>query len=103
MMRQLAIPEVAVDDANSVELIRVWVAHHGLHCSIHVGMYEGSKISEERAWGVILADTARHVANALKAGYNKDADAVLEKIREHFLFELDGPTSGAKGSFVSEN
>jgi hypothetical protein len=102
-MKQLPIPEAAVDDPNAVEMLRVWIAQRGLHCSINVGVYDGSQVSEEKAWGIILADTARHVADALKAGYNKDADAVLKRIRDHFLSELDDPTSGTKGSFSSKN
>jgi hypothetical protein len=47
-------------------MLRVWIAERKLHCSMKVGMYrETMKIPEEKAWGVILADVARHVACGL--------------------------------------
>jgi hypothetical protein len=47
-------------------MLRVWIAEKKLHCSMKVGMYrETMNIPEEKAWGKILADVARHFANAL--------------------------------------
>jgi hypothetical protein len=103
-LNQRPIPEAALRDENAVEMLRVWIAERGLHCSIKVGMYrETMNVSEEKAWGTILADVAKHVANALQAGYSTDIEESLEKIRDSFLKELDAPTSKAEGDFVSKH
>ena len=100
-VNQRPIPEAALRDNDAVEMLRVWIAEEGLHCSLKVGMYrESTKIPEEKAWGTILADVARHVANALQSQYSVDADEVVGKIRESFLEELATPTSVARGEFV---
>ena len=61
------VPEAALRDPDAVELARVWVAEEGLHCSLKIGMYhESTDGDERRAWGTILADMTRHIANALR-------------------------------------
>jgi len=100
-LNERPIPEAALRDADAVEMLRVWIAEKKLHCSLKVGMYrETTSIPEEKAWGTILADVARHVANALQSGYSTDATASLKEIRDAFVKELGAPTSDAKGSFV---
>jgi Domain of unknown function (DUF5076) len=103
-LNQRPIPEAALRDKDAVELLRVWIAERGLHCSIKVGMYrETMNIAEEKAWGTILADVARHLARALESGYATDATRSLDKIRQHFLEELDDPTSEIKGGFLQRH
>ena len=100
-MNERPIPEAALRDEDAVEMLRVWIAERKLHCSMKVGMYrETMNVPEEKAWGTILADVARHVANALEAGYSTNADESLQKIRDSFINELGAPTSEAKGGFV---
>lgn len=66
-----------------------------------VGMYrESMGIPEEEAWGVILADAARHLAQALQEKYGEDQQDAIEKIKNSFLTELAKPTSKAEGGFV---
>ncbi|MDR2960567.1 MAG: DUF5076 domain-containing protein [Stenotrophomonas sp.] len=103
-MNERPIPEAALEDENSVEMLRVWIAAKALHCSMTVGMYkETSRISEEKAWGVILADVARHLSKALESGYGADARTALSAIRERFNEELNEPTSGIDGGFITRN
>jgi len=103
-MNERPIPEAALRDADAVEMLRVWIAEKKLHCSMKVGMYrETMNIPEETAWGTILADVARHVANALESGYSTDAAESLQRIPDSFVKELDAPTSGAKGGFVQRH
>lgn len=100
-MNERPIPEAALEDENSVEMLRVWIASKKLHCSMKVGMYrETMNIQEEKAWGTILADVARHLANALESGYGSDAQASLRQIRDNFIAEIGDPTSDAEGDFV---
>jgi len=103
-MNERPIPEAALEDENSVEMLRVWIAAKKLHCSMKVGMYkETSKISEEKAWGVILADVARHLSKALESGYGVDAQIALSAIRERFNDELNEPTSDVDGGFLKRH
>ncbi len=103
-LNQRPIPEAAVRDEDAVEVLRVWIAERGLHCSMKIGMYrETTNISEEKAWGTILADVARHVANALESGSSSNAAESLQKIRDSFVAELGAPTSEATGDFVRKH
>jgi len=103
-LNQRPIPEAALRDTDAVEMLRVWIAEQGLHCSMKVGMYrETMNVAEEKAWGTILADVARHLASALESGYSINAAESLKKIRASFLEELGDPTSEAKGDFVRKH
>lgn len=103
-VNQRPIPEAALRDKDAVEMLRVWIAERGLHCSIKVGMYrETTNVSEEKAWGTILADVAKHIANALESGYSANRVDSLQKIRDSFIKELGAPTSEAKGGFVHKH
>lgn len=99
-MKELVIPPAAQSDADSWELLRVWVADQGLHCSVKVGVYEAEGIPEERAWGTILADAARHIADAMAALGLRDAETALAAIRRHFEAELDVVSTKRSGSLV---
>jgi len=103
-LKQRPIPEAALSDPNAVEMLRVWIANEGLHCSLKIGMYkETMNIPEETAWGTILADAARHIASALELGYSSNPAESLRRIRDSFLEELDSPTSTATGRFVARH
>lgn len=103
-LNERPIPDAALRDADAVEMLRVWIAEQKLHCSMKVGMYQETlNIPEETAWGTILADIARHVANALESGYSTSAAESLQKIRDRFIKELGAPTSEARGGFVRKH
>ncbi|MHA6895350.1 DUF5076 domain-containing protein [Ralstonia pseudosolanacearum] len=100
-MNERPIPIPALRDEDAVEMLRVWIAERKLHCSMKIGMYlEAMNIPEERAWGVILADVTRNIANALESGYSENRGVSIEKIKESYLKELAKPTSDADGDFV---
>lgn len=99
-MRECVIPEPAQRDKDSVEMIRVWIAEEGLHCTINIGVYENHSAPEQVAWGIILSDVARHVANALHQRYGADVATSIGQIRDSLLKELSAPTSDAKGGFA---
>lgn len=103
-LNQRPIPEPALRDPDAVEMLRVWIAERGLHCSMKVGMYrETMKVPEEQAWGKILADVARHLANALESGYEGNSAESLTRIVDSFNKEVGDPTSAAKGGFVKKH
>ncbi|MBM4208556.1 MAG: DUF5076 domain-containing protein [Gammaproteobacteria bacterium] len=98
-MKPLVIPPAAQRDENSVQMLSAWIAEKGLHCSIKIGMWQDNGKNEALSWGILLADTIRHIANALHENYGVDQvdtiDAILKKLRA----ELENPTSAAKGHF----
>ncbi|MCG8643090.1 MAG: DUF5076 domain-containing protein [Desulfobacterales bacterium] len=77
-MNELQIPEGISGDPNAMEMIRVWIGNRDIHVSMLLGMSEGAsnaEIDEREAWGELLADLIRHIANGLTQShdYNKDA------------------------------
>ena len=89
----LAIPSVAQRDRASFEVMRVWIAEQGQHVSIRSGAWE-----DPFAWGIVLADLARHIALAHELqGEAKDKDAFLERLLEGFRAEIDNPTDEPEG------
>ncbi|WP_348698126.1 DUF5076 domain-containing protein [Duganella fentianensis] len=100
-MNERPIPAAAQRDTASVEMLRVWVAEKQLHCSLKIGMYrDGMGVDEELAWGVILADAARHIARALHPENAAEESATLQKMLNRLNEELAAPTSDIKGGFV---
>ncbi|WP_338771178.1 DUF5076 domain-containing protein [Massilia sp. METH4] len=100
-MNERPIPPAALRDENSVEMLRVWIAERKLHCSMKVGMYQdGMGIPETEAWGTILADVARHLANALNEKYGASTEESIQKIKDSLLDELAKPTSKSDGGFA---
>ncbi len=86
-------PPAATRDKASFELLRVWVAEQGQHVSLRAGAWE-----DPFAWGIVLADLARHIVNA-EAMQNKELDetAYLERLLEGFQAEIDSPTDEPEG------
>jgi hypothetical protein len=101
-MNVLTVPPAAVRDAESVEVIRAWVAEGGLHCSLKVGMW-GSGDREEAGWGILIADVIRHVSNALREQRGGNAEYIQRVIVESLMRELGHPTSGAEGAFIGKH
>jgi hypothetical protein len=83
--RELETPPMA-RNGESVEVLRVW-AHPG----------QGQEVvlkttwKDAGAWGLMLADVARHAANAYQ-GEGHDRAEVLARIRELFDAEFADPT-----------
>lgn len=91
--KHLSIPPVAQHDKASFEVLRVWIAEQGQHVSIRSGAWE-----DPFAWGIVLADLARHIALAhemQKPGTDKDK--FLERLLEGFEAEIDNPTDEPEG------
>ena len=96
MANELPIPPQARSDKKADEMVRAWVAHQGLHCSLNVD----SRGDQERIfWGILLTDIVRHVANALRDARGWDVPETIAEIRRVFNAELDDPTAEASGQF----
>ncbi len=91
--KSLSIPPVAQRDKASFEVLRVWIAEQGQHVSIRSGAWE-----DPFAWGIVLADLARHIALAHEMqDKSVDKDAFLERLLEGFSAEIDNPTDEPEG------
>jgi hypothetical protein len=89
----LDIPPVAQRDKASFEVLRVWIAEQGQHVSIRSGAW-----NDPFAWGIVLADLARHIALAHEIQDKKiDKEAFLERLLEGFSAEIDSPTDEPEG------
>jgi len=89
----LTIPEEAQRDKASFEVLRVWIANQAQHVSIRSGAWE-----DPFAWGIVLADLARHIALAHQL-QNEGADpaAFLTRLLEGFQAEIENPTDEPEG------
>jgi hypothetical protein len=80
-------------------MLSAWIAEKGLHCSMKVGMWEENGRPEAPAWGILLADAVRHIANALQEQYGHATPDTVAAILEAMHKELGEPTSPVAGSF----
>jgi hypothetical protein len=91
--KHLDLPPAAQRDKAAFEVLRVWIAEQGQHVSIRSGAWE-----DPFAWGIVLADLARHIANAHAIQSSKvDKEAFLERLLEGFEAEIDNPTDEPEG------
>jgi hypothetical protein len=102
-MKEMLIPPAAQRDDDSYEMLRAWVAEKGLHCSIKVGMYRNAtNFKEEDAWGILLADITRHIADAMNKKFKCNEDETINKVVKSMISELKFPTSEAFGDFLKD-
>ena len=101
--RELVIPPTAVADPKTVEMIRVWIADGGLHCALNIGHWtaQSADIEETTAWGILLSEVIRHVANAAEEQTGADPTATTKAIFRSLRKELGVPTADASGGFVN--
>ena len=86
----LPIPASASRDPRSLEVLRVWIANG----EQAFGMWD-----DPAAWGLLLADLARHIAEAhAQQDAEVDAEDFLEQVRAGLEAELDGPEDEISGT-----
>ncbi|WP_449447555.1 DUF5076 domain-containing protein [Thermomonas brevis] len=98
-MKPLVVPPAAQRDPNSVQVLSAWIAEKQQHCTLKIGMWHDMGRDEPRAWGIFLADTVRHIANALQEQHGVSASDSISAILESLHDELADPTSPATGEF----
>ena len=98
-MKKLVIPPAAQRDEKSIQMLSAWIAEKGQHCTIKIGFWQDNGREEAPAWGIFLADTVRHIANALEEQYGKSAPDTIAAILEALHDELGDPTSDVHGGF----
>lgn len=94
--KELTPPPAAARDKAAFELLRVWVAEQGQHVSLR-----GAAFEDPFAWGIVLADLARHVVNA-EAMHHKtfDKEVFFQRMLEGFHAEIESPTDDTEGEIV---
>lgn len=88
--RDLAVPAEVESDANALEVLRGWVANRGLVCAVHPTIWK-----DPAAWGIVLADAARHIAQTMANEFGNDSDRALARIQDRFNQELSTPIAPA--------
>ena len=92
----LDIPAAAQRDKASFEVMRVFIAEQGQHVSIQSGAWE-----DPFAWGIVLADLARHIALAHQMQNSKtDPEAFMARLLEGFQAEIENPTDEPEGEIT---
>jgi hypothetical protein len=89
---QLVVPDAAKQDPNSFELLRVWVANNGQHVSLRPGVW-----SDPAAWGIMLADLAKHVVKCYCQDAGLEPHETLRRIKIALEAELGAPTDEPSG------
>ena len=98
-MRTLVVPPAAQRDEDAIQMVSAWIAEKGLHCTINIGMWRANGRDEARAWGILLADVARHIGNALHEETGVDPTSAVNALIRSLLDEIGDPTAAARGSF----
>ncbi len=99
-MKPLVIPPAAQRDQNSIQMLSAWIAEKSQHCTINIGFWQDNGKKEAPIWGMFLADTIRHIANALQEEYGQPATDSIAAILESMHEELADPTSPVTGGFI---
>ena len=90
--RTLPVPAAVADDAQAVELARVWVVRERLQVALRA-----DAIDHPVQWGAVLAEMARHIANASVQGRGADRTEVLDGIVLGFQASLNHTPAGLEG------
>jgi hypothetical protein len=104
-VRELQFPPEIAGDELATEMIRVWLAHNKLHVSMLLGMWEDApdcKVDERKAWGHLLADLTRHIANGLHQSHGWAEKSTIAWIRQEFLENLADSSHTIEGSCTDE-
>jgi hypothetical protein len=90
----LIIPPDALE-RGGVEVLRAAIVDGGLHVSLR------RAFDDPDAWGMLLADVARHVGRIYAKEQSMREDEVVDRVRAMFERELDEPTDPGTTSAVS--
>ncbi len=91
---ELEVPPVALE-GGGVEVLRASIVDGSLHVSLR------RAFDDPQAWGMLLADVTRHVARIYQAEENVPEAKTIERIRDLFDAEMDGPTDPGTTNAIS--
>jgi len=92
-MTELPIPQNVRSDKNAIEILRVWVSNNAQQVSLSTDTWD-----DPAAWGIMLVDLARHIANAYEQTEKRNKIDTLARIKEGFDAEWYSPTDNPQGS-----
>jgi hypothetical protein len=96
MPQELPIPRQIANEQKAFEIARIWIAGGGGH---HVSL-NTSLVGDPKAWGIMLANLAKHVANAYHQSRGVDQEQMLAGIKAAFEAEWTKPTNQLGGQVV---
>ena len=105
-MRELPKPDGIAGDNDATEMIRIWLAHQDLQISLLLGMWEDADdtdVDERAAWGELLSDTIKHIANGMHQSHGFDKVETATAIRDALLANLKRTDGVVTGAYVDDN
>jgi Domain of unknown function (DUF5076) len=96
MIRELPIPPDASQADQAIEVFRGWVIDGPLQCSLFPTIWKDSP----GTWGVLLADAAHHIANAIGEATGAVPETILSEIKRVLISELKSPSDEHEGVFM---
>jgi len=90
----LHIPPAAMEQGG-VEVLRAVIVEGGLHVSLR------RAFDDPEAWGMLIADVARHIARIYASEKKMSEDETISRIRTIFEAEMDAPTDPGTTSALS--
>jgi hypothetical protein len=90
----LHIPPAALEQGG-VEVLRAVIIDGGLHVSLR------RAFDDPEAWGMLIADLARHVARVYATEDKFREEETLARIRAIFEAEMEAPTDPGSTSAIS--
>jgi hypothetical protein len=93
-INELPMPPLAAAAARAAEVARVWIADGKQHVTLNALAW-----NDPAAWGLLLADLAKHVASAYQQAEDRDYSEVLGRIKDSFDMEWNHATDSPTGSF----
>jgi hypothetical protein len=96
----LPIPPDVAQDPRHVQMLSAWLANGQLVCGLNIGFWQAQGMDEAACFGVLLADTIRHIADALAQEEGGAPAAIRARVLAAVQDELARPTSDASGGFA---
>jgi len=90
----LQIPPSALEQGG-FEVLRAAIVDGALHVSLR------RAFDDPEAWGMLIADVARHIARIYAKEAGMKEDDVLERVRQMFDAEMDAPTEPGTTNSIS--
>jgi Domain of unknown function (DUF5076) len=90
----LHVPPAALE-RGGVEVLRAVIVEGGLHVSLR------RAFDDPQAWGMLIADVARHAARIFATETKLSEEDAIERIRSMFEAEMDAPTDRGSTTAIS--
>ncbi len=90
----LHVPPGALE-RGGIEVLRAAIVDGGLHVSLR------RAFDDPQAWGMLIADVARHAARIFATETALTEEQAIERIRSMFDAEMDAPTDRGSTGAIS--